>query len=84
MLVGLGLWMTIERGDGTLRLPADWIVSEATPVEVPTANGPLDLRSLAREALLYGRSPAHLADPDGDPFTVRVVRTVDDGVPVAV
>ncbi|MCA9493589.1 MAG: hypothetical protein KC621_26840 [Myxococcales bacterium] len=69
--VGLGLWMTIEQGSGAVRMPADWIVREATPVSVPTADGLVDLRDVARDVLVGGEGTVEITD-NGRAYVVRL------------
>jgi hypothetical protein len=66
-------WMVVATGSEVMRLPADWVASEALPVEVPTAGGPVDLRELARN---LGDGPRTVVVDDGDAgtFTVSFVR----------
>lgn len=67
------LWMIVNTGSETLRLPADWVAAEPTPIEVPTAGGLVDLRELARKART---DPASVVVDAGDahPFAVTFVR----------
>ena len=67
----LGLWMTIEQGGGAVRMPADWIVREATPVTVPTAEGPVDLRDVAQRVLVGGTGLVEITD-GGPAYVVRL------------
>jgi hypothetical protein len=74
----LGLWMVVAMDGASpeeqLRVPADWLVGELSPVEMPTAGGSVDLRDGARAALDGGTWSVYVVDGRSRPFTVTVSR----------
>jgi hypothetical protein len=69
-----GLWMVVATDNETMRLPADWMVTEPAPVEVPTESGPVDLRAYARAAGSDDVGSVTVDDGLTQRFTVSFVR----------